>query len=84
MPKVKTMNVQLRNPPADDLQSFVSPASLWLPDFMTDSAWIEHAPFGFWLAGALRPRTIVELGVHTGFSYFVQCQAVQQKAIMTR
>jgi hypothetical protein len=72
------MNVQLRDLSSVDLNSFVSPASYWMPDVMTGSAWIEHAPFGFWIVSALRPRTIVELGVHHGFSYFVFCQAAQR------
>lgn len=72
------MNVHLRDLSSVNTASFVSPASYWIPGIMTPSAWIEHAPFAFWLIGALRPRTVVELGVHHGFSYFVFCQAVQR------
>jgi hypothetical protein len=72
------MNVLLREPTISGQQTCVSPASYWLPDLMADSAWIEHAPFGFWIASALKPRMVVELGVHRGFSYFVLCQAVAQ------
>ena len=72
------MNVQLRDLSPASLNPFVSQASYWMPDLMTVSAWAEHAPFGFWIVGALRPRTIVELGVHRGFSYSVFCQAVQR------
>jgi GT2 family glycosyltransferase len=56
----------------------VSAASFWQPDYMGVSAWIEHAPFAFWLVGALRPRRFVELGTHFGYSYFAFCQAVQR------
>ena len=38
----------------------------------------------FWLVDALRPRTIVELGVHNGFSYFAMCQAVRRLHLDTR
>jgi hypothetical protein len=55
-----------------------------MPDLMTGSAWLEHAPFGFWIVDALRPRTIVELGVHGGFSYSVFCQAVQRLNLAAR
>ena len=72
------MNVQLRDLAPVNLTSCVSQISYWMPDLMTGSAWIEHAPFGFWIVSALRPKTIVELGVHRGFSYFVFCQAVQR------
>jgi hypothetical protein len=32
--------------------------------------------FGHWLMGAIRPRIVVELGVHDGLSYLTFCQAV--------
>lgn len=78
------MNVQLRDRPQVSLNSCVSEASYWLPDMMAASGWIEHAPFGFWIAGALRPRRIVELGVHHGFSYYVFCQAVRRLQLDAR
>jgi len=42
-----------------------------------NSGWIEHAPFAFWLVEKFRPKTFVELGTHTGYSYCVFCQAVR-------
>jgi predicted O-methyltransferase YrrM len=63
---------------------FVSAASYWQPDLMLTSAWTEHAPFACWLVEAMRPRSIVELGVHNGFSYFVLCQAARALALETR
>jgi hypothetical protein len=68
---------------ADELP-FVSRASYWLPDLVLESAWLEHAPFAFWLTAALRPRSVVELGVHRGFSYFAFCQAVRRLRLDTR
>ncbi|MCP4408985.1 MAG: hypothetical protein GY807_14750 [Gammaproteobacteria bacterium] len=41
------------------------------------SAWGEHIPFLFGLISLLRPRRIVELGVHHGGSFLAACQAVQ-------
>jgi hypothetical protein len=78
------MNVQLRELPSVSANAFVSHASYWTPDLITGSAWLEHAPFGFWMVDALRPRTIVELGVHGGFSYSVFCQAVQRLHLSAR
>src|SRR3954471_12258455 len=78
------MNVQLRDLSSVNPAPFVSPASYWLPEFMAVSAWHEHGPFGFWVVNTLRPRTIVELGVHHGYSYFVFCQAVQRLHLPAR
>ena len=55
-----------------------SAASFWLPEQVGPQiAWLEHAPFAFWLMDSLRPRVVVELGTHGGFSYFSLCQAAQ-------
>ena len=54
----------------------LSHASLWPPDALRASAWLDHAPFAFWLTETLRPATFVELGTHTGFSYLCFCQAI--------
>jgi hypothetical protein len=60
------------------LSRSISAASFWAPIWVRpESEWLEHAPFGFWLIEALRPRTVVELGTHSGYSLAVFCQAVQ-------
>jgi GT2 family glycosyltransferase/predicted O-methyltransferase YrrM len=61
----------------------MSPASFWTPRHVVESAWLEHAPFAFWLIDILQPRTVVELGTHTGFSFLAFCQAVQQLELPT-
>lgn len=47
------------------------------------SAWLRHGPFALWLVQALRPRRIVELGTHHGYSYFCFCQAVAEAELLT-
>ena len=50
-----------------------------MPERLTDIAsWHEHIPFAFWIVSKLRPRRIVELGVHKGDSYSAICQAVSR------
>jgi hypothetical protein len=66
-----------------DIRAAISPAVFWVPDYFCPSAWIEHAPFAFWLCEALRPRRFIELGTHYGYSYFAFCQAIDRLGLGT-
>lgn len=69
----------------DALGRCLSPASFWpVENIVPNSAWLEHAPFAFWLMDCLRPRTFVELGTNEGFSYFAFCQAAHRLALETK
>jgi hypothetical protein len=57
---------------------------LRLPEFSYNSAWLGHLAFGQWLVGAVRPSTIVELGVFTGASFLAFCHAARQLNLGTR
>ncbi len=58
------------------MNRFFSPRSFERPLWLVDSTWIEHGPFGLWIADQLRPRLRVELGSFRGYSFSLFCQAL--------
>src|SRR5438445_627722 len=68
----------------DYVAKCLSPESFRAAKAMLVSAWLEHAPFAFWLIDAHRPQTLVELGTHYGFSYLCFCQEVLELDLTTR
>jgi len=52
-------------------------AFTWMPGHVPASAWACHGPFVQWLIGAMRPRMVVELGVHHGFSFLAMLDALK-------
>lgn len=56
-----------------------TPMSLQAPD-----NWCGHLPFAAWLMKQLRPSLLVELGTHSGNSYFSFCQAARENDIATK
>ena len=61
-----------------------SQSLFWTPDYIdASSAWIEHIPFAFWIVEVLKPKILLELGVHTATSYFSFCQAIKRLNIDT-
>lgn len=57
--------------------------SIERPSYVPMTAWLRHGPFAMWLVKASRPKRIVELGSHYGFSYFSFCQAVKEADLET-
>src|SRR5581483_9138025 len=70
----RTMRVA-REGSATGLGSFLSAASFLVPPRLDDPAGLEHAPFGCWLLGALRPATVVDLA--PGSFYLALCRAAE-------
>lgn len=53
------------------------PSVHFMPLINVHSTWLENYAFGYDLIHAFRPKTVVELGVFWGGSFFVFCQAVK-------
>ncbi|KAB8143371.1 glycosyltransferase [Chloroflexia bacterium SDU3-3] len=67
------------------LTPFLRPIALQPPHRLSPPfGWVEHIPFAMALVDMLRPRTIVELGTHTGNSYCAFCQAVKALDLPTK
>ncbi|MGN6272321.1 MAG: class I SAM-dependent methyltransferase [Protaetiibacter sp.] len=63
---------------------YASAASCWRPSRLIESAWFEHAPFAAWILETQRPRTLVELGTHRGFSLFAFAEFADRLGLDTR
>lgn len=50
-----------------------------LPPF----SWVGHMHFVSWLFQTFKPRTFVELGTHTGNSYFAICQTIEENNLQS-
>lgn len=48
------------------------------------NAWVGHLPFAAWLIQELSPTLFVELGTHTGNSYFAFCQSIVEHDLATK
>lgn len=47
-------------------------------------AWVGHLPFAAWVIREVSPKIFVELGTHSGNSYFSFCQSVVEAGLATK
>ncbi len=67
------------------LPNLLSPQTLSQPRKLTPPfSWCGHIPFAFWAVAQFKPDTLVELGTHTGNSFFAFCQAVKESGLQTQ
>src|SRR5450830_2138083 len=52
--------------------------------FLSPNAWVGHLPFAAWVIQEVSPKIFVELGTHTGNSYFSFCQSVLENGLSTK
>jgi hypothetical protein len=48
------------------------------------NAWVGHLPLANWILQQTRPRVFVELGTHTGNSYFAFCQSIRELKLSSK
>ncbi len=66
------------------LNSLVAAASFSARSIEPPNAWIGHVPFASWVVREATPRMLVELGTHSGNSYFSFCQSVAEAGLATK
>jgi glycosyltransferase involved in cell wall biosynthesis len=64
--------------------SLISTASFVPNSLQFPSSWLGHLPFAAWVIQEVSPKIFVELGTHSGNSYFSFCQSVAMAGIPTK
>lgn len=66
------------------LPTLSSRAMFWRPKYLSESIYVEHIPFYFWLVEAQQTKLAFEPDINSGSSYFAICQAVDKLNIDSR
>jgi len=62
----------------------ISVASFTPNLLQSPSAWLGHLPFAAWVIQEASPKIFVELGTHSGNSYFAFCQSVAENNLSSK
>jgi len=66
-----------------NLKSLIAIASFTPNSVESPICWVGHLPFAAWVIREVTPKVFVELGTHSGNSYFSFCQSVLESGIPT-
>ena len=64
--------------------NLISVASFTPKSLRSPNSWVGHLPFAAWVIQEIKPKIFVELGTHTGNSYFAFCQSVYENNLATK
>lgn len=64
--------------------SLFTAASFTPYSLQSPNAWVGHLPFAAWIIQEISPKIFVELGTHTGNSYFTFCQSIVEAGLATK
>jgi hypothetical protein len=64
--------------------SLIAAASFAPNSLSSPSGWLGHLPFAAWVIREVSPKIFVELGTHSGNSYFSFCQSVAEADISSK
>ncbi|MBX7172210.1 MAG: glycosyltransferase [Pyrinomonadaceae bacterium] len=67
-----------------DYKSLILAASFSPQHLQSPISWVGHLPFAAWIIKEIKPRIFVELGTHSGNSYFSFCQEVKEGNLQTK
>ena len=67
-----------------NLNSLLKVASFKPSSVQPPAPWVGHLPFASWLIQLIKPRIFVELGTHSGNSYFTFCETVKNAELNTK
>lgn len=64
--------------------NLITTASFIPNSLQPPNAWVGHLPFAAWVIQEVSPKIFVELGTHSGNSYFSFCQSVVEAGISSK
>lgn len=64
-------------------EKYITAAYFKATSIESPNAWVGHLPFAAWIIQQVKPKIFVELGTHTGNSYFSFCQTVEMHDLPT-